>query len=264
MKQNHAIRSSFGIENGQRVIVIGGSGGIGFALCQHLIEVGAHVASADTSNAIADRGAAPGSSVIQIDVTSSESVATAASEAVALWGGVDAVIYVSGVGEQPTPVSQTSDDQWDRLLNINLRGAFMVAREFGEIIRRCRGSFVFISSGLATNVEPGFGAYSASKAGLIAFSKVLAKELAPEARVNVVAPGMVQTPFLYGGTGEDRKEEPSFAVPSKPDTESHTSIPLRRIAQPEDVIGAILFLAGTGAQYITGQTIYVNGGRFMP
>jgi 3-oxoacyl-[acyl-carrier protein] reductase len=96
------------------------------------------------------------------------------------------------------------DRSWGsrRTHDINLRGAFLTAKAATPLMRRPGGAMAFVSSGLAINVEPGFAAYTASKAGLLGLMKVLAKELAPDIRVNAVAPGLVETAFLAGGTGQ--------------------------------------------------------------
>jgi 3-oxoacyl-[acyl-carrier protein] reductase len=262
--------NGYGIPSGLRVVVVGGSGGIGSTLCARLTDSGARVASADTPIAVADRGVPEGAEPISIDVTDAESVAEAVRRTEDLWGGLDALVYVSGVGDRPTPIVEVSEAQWDRVFEVNLKGAFLVARAFAPLLSSSgeagKSAMTFISSGLALNVEPGFGAYGASKAGLIALAKVLAKELAPEVRVNVVAPGMVQTPFLLGGTGQDRRNAPGYAEHFNREMSRQTSsaIPLGRIAEPEDIVGAVLFLSGPGARFMTGQTIHVNGGRYMP
>jgi 3-oxoacyl-[acyl-carrier protein] reductase len=114
------------------------------------------------------------------------------------------------------------------------------------------------ASGLAVRVKEGYGPYASAKAGLIAMTKALALENAPLIRANVVAPGAVNTAFLSGGTGRS-----SRAV--QLDVEAYAkSLPLGRVAEPEDVIGPILFLAGEASRYMTGQVLFVNGGGFMP
>jgi NAD(P)-dependent dehydrogenase (short-subunit alcohol dehydrogenase family) len=182
------------------------------------------------------------------------------------WGQIDALVYLSGIGERPTAVSAFGIEQWDLAQNVNLRGAFLVSKAFLSLMKPGAGSMVFISSGLAINVEAGFGAYSASKAGLIAYAKVLAKELAPNVRVNVVAPGLVQTPFLGGGTGRGAAGEATLEQWFGDDGAKamRGAIPLGRVAVPDDIVAPILFLIGSASRFMTGQTLHVNGGRYLP
>jgi NAD(P)-dependent dehydrogenase (short-subunit alcohol dehydrogenase family) len=160
-------------------------------------------------------------------------------------------------------------EEWDRTLDINLRGAFLTAKAAAPLLRRPGGGMVFVSSGLAINVEPGFSAYTSSKAGLLGFVKVLAKELAPDIRVNAVAPGLVATPFLTGGTGQGVTPKTGGSLDdwfgSKERAQAmRDAIPMRRIADPDDIVAPILFLLGAGARFVTGQTLHINGGRFLP
>ena len=138
-------------------------------------------------------------------------------------------------------------EEWDRTLDINLRGAFLTAKAAAPLLRRPGGGMVFVSSGLAINVEPGFSAYTSSKAGLLGFVKVLAKELAPDIRVNAVAPGLVATPFLTGGTGQGVTPKTGGSLDdwfgSKERAQAmRDAIPMRRIADPDDIVAPILFL----------------------
>ena len=119
---------------------------------------------------------------------------------------------------------------------------------------------VNIVSGLASNVRPNYGIYGASKAGLINLTKTLALEAAPKVRVNAVGPSAVDTAFLRGGTGRSTENEPLTL-----DIENYTKItPLARIAEPDDIVGPIMFLLGSDSKFMTGQTLWVNGGGYMP
>jgi NAD(P)-dependent dehydrogenase (short-subunit alcohol dehydrogenase family) len=121
-------------------------------------------------------------------------------------------------------------------------------------------SLVNIASGLGSFVRPQYGPYSASKAGMIALTKTLALEHAPAGRANAVGPGAVDTAFLRGGTG--RSEERNAA---SIDIAAYSAmIPLRRIALPDDIVGPVMFLLGAQSAYMTGQTLWVNGGAYMP
>ena len=141
----------------------------------------------------------------------------------------------------------------------NLGSSYLLNRAaVPRLARRGGGSVVNVASGLATRVLPGFGPYSASKAGLIALTKAVAVENAPAIRANAVAPAAVDTDFLVGGTGRERTE-------SHLDREGYMKmIPMRRLGVPADVVGPILFLLGPASAYMTGQTLYINGGALTP
>jgi 3-oxoacyl-[acyl-carrier protein] reductase len=130
------------------------------------------------------------------------------------------------------------------------------------------GAVLLVASGLATLVEKGTATYSAAKAGIIALTKGLAKENAPAIRVNCIAPAAVDTEFLRGGTGrggDDPKRalKKTMMVKDMDMARMLSTIPLGRIAVVDDVIGPMLFLLGPGARFMTGQTLYINGGRLM-
>lgn len=248
---------------GYRLLIIGSNGGIGSALAAHAVSIGAEVTGFDTPQAIGERPLASAARSIAIDVRDPQSVSDA-FEQIDL---VDGFVYVSGVSAKPQSMLSTTLADWDRTLDINLRGAFLTAKAVTPSLRRSFGSMVFISSGLAINVLSGFSAYSSSKAGLLGFMKVLTKEVAPEIRVNAIAPGLVETPFLGGGTGQGVNANASLEEWFGGEERAQAmrdAIPLRRIAGPDDIVAPILFLLSSGARFITGQTLHVNGGRFLP
>ncbi len=149
-------------------------------------------------------------------------------------------------------------------MDINLRAAFLCARfALPHLQRSDDPCIINVSSSLAFNPNKGFAAYVASKGGLVSFTKALAMENAPRVRANVVAPSAVDTEFLYGGTATPDANVDDHIFKSK--LSSYVSgIPLERLAEPADVVGPILFLAGPGARYMTGQVLHVNGGRITP
>lgn len=252
---------------GTRIVVIGGHGGIGAALTTHARDAGAEVIAFDTARAIAERGTIPGVENLEIDVTDEDSVTQAARSVADLWGTADAVVYVSGIGDQDTPTLEYSTDRWDTVQAVNLRGAFLATKAFVPFIARGAGTLTFIGSTVASQPPPGLGAYSASKAGVIAFAKSLAKELAPDIRVNVVSPGITETPFLAGGSGQGHGAEQVSGESwfGEDAYQKRLSMILQhRLANPDDIVAPTLFLIGPGARYITGQTIHVNGGLFLP
>ena len=135
-----------------------------------------------------------------------------------------------------------------------------MAKQALKFLRVNGGSMVNVVSGLASNVRPHYGAYGASKAGLINLTKTLALEEAPKVRVNAVGPSAVDTAFLRGGTGRSDENEPISL-----NIENYVKItPLARMALPEDIVGPIMFLLGSDSSFMTGQTLWVNGGGYMP
>lgn len=252
------------ITPGSRMVVMGGHGGIGACLAEALVVAGARVASLDLPHVIAARPLRPDITAVPIDATDATSIEAAFAAVDKLWGGLDGLVFATGFSPGVRPVAQTPLADWDAVLAVNLRAAFLAAK-LAVPLMRDGGSIVMISSGLAVNVEPGWAPYAASKAGMIALAKVLAKEVAPAIRVNVVAPGAVDTPFLSGGADKTAEAganrwffESGLWDKLKP------SIALGRIAVPQDVVGPVLFLLGPASGYMTGQTLHVNGGRFMP
>jgi len=175
------------------------------------------------------------------------------------WGGCDAIVNLCGYADEARPVLETPGGTWHDVLAGNLGAAFHVSRH-GAPLLRPGGSLVHMASGIAQLGTPGYGPYGAAKAGVINLVRTLAQELAPAIRVNAVAPAAVDTAFLRGGTGRGAEDGP----PRRLDADAYAArVPLGRIAVPDDVAGPILFLLGPGASYITGQTLYINGGTYF-
>ena len=250
---------------GSRLVVVGGCGGLGRALIEAALALDLRVVNLDIAQSL-ERHKVDGALGIAMDVTDEESVRQAMAKAAAALGGIDAVVNLAGFADPPSPVAALASARWDATMDVNLRGAFLVSQAaLPELAKSTRGAMVHIASGLAVHVERGLAAYSASKAGLIALVKVMAKESAPGVRINAVAPGPVDTPFLAGGLahGGDGKNE-GWLHTTPMGVEIAKTIPMGRIGMPQDVVGPTLFLLGDAARYMTGQTLFVNGGRYMP
>jgi NAD(P)-dependent dehydrogenase (short-subunit alcohol dehydrogenase family) len=140
------------------------------------------------------------------------------------------------------------------------RRSWPATRPFRCLTAGQGASLVNVSSGLAQFVRPNYGPYAAAKAAIIALTKTLAHEHAPRVRCNVVSPGAVDTAFLRGGTGRSDED----GVPTIDMAAYAAAIPLKRMAVPQDVVGPILFLLGPASSYMTGQSLWVNGGAYMP
>ena len=245
----------------RRLAVLGGCGGIGRGLVAAALQEGYAVAVLDLPASIERHPVPAGVRTIEVDAADAGSVARAFGELEAGWGALDGFVNLAGFMTANRPLAETSDEAFDETLMGNLRGAFLASKAALPLLRRGEEpSLVAIASGLAQNVRPGYGPYSAAKAGLIALTKTLALENAPLVRANAVAPGAVDTAFLRGGTG---RSDESGAVSLK--VEAYAAmIPLKRIAVVEDVVGPVLFLLGPGSRYMTGQVLWVNGGAYMP
>ena len=247
-----------------RMAVVGGCGGIGRALVQAALDLDLSVAVLDLPISLSKHPPPNTCLSIALDATEENSVNDAFSTVEQAWGGLDVMVNLCGFANDFTPLAETDVDAWTDVTDGNMRTAFLCAHAAIPLLRKAAngGSMVNTSSGLAYKGMPGTSAYGAAKAGVIALSKSLANECAPDIRVNVIAPGAVDTAFLRGGTGrggEDTDRDANI------DLDHYASItPLNRLAVVDDVVGPILFLSGDAARFITGQVIHINGGGYMP
>jgi 3-oxoacyl-[acyl-carrier protein] reductase len=245
---------------GLRLVVAGGCGGIGRELVDQAQRLGARVAVLDLAASIAAHPR-PGLPQFAMEARDATSVEQAVAQAAAALGGVDACVNLVGFMTPPLPLAQTPPSVWDEVIRGNLDSAFLLSRAVLPLLHASdRASLVHTASGLGAWARPNYGAYGPAKAGLILLTKQLAAENAPRVRVNAVAPGAVDTAFLRGGTG--RSDE--GAAPRVDPASYGSVVPLGRIAVPTDVVGPIVFLLSTASAYMTGQTLHVNGGTYMP
>ncbi|MDJ0629723.1 MAG: SDR family oxidoreductase [Rhodobacter sp.] len=238
-----------------RLVILGASGGIGRVLTACAIGKGWEVIALDLP---ATLDACPPPAEVAsaaVDLHDPISVETA----FAAIGKIDGFVNLAGYMSQIQPLINTSLDAFDDVVAGNLRGAFIAAKAALPHLAKNRGSIVNVASGLGAHARPGFGPYSAAKAGMISLTKTLALEAAPEIRVNAVGPSAIDTDFLSGGAGRERRAKAPINLDAIAD-----ATPLKRIATPEDVVGPILFLLSEEARFMTGQTLWVNGGAFMP
>ncbi|MGX1306432.1 NAD(P)-dependent dehydrogenase (short-subunit alcohol dehydrogenase family) [Amorphus suaedae] len=243
--------------SGRRIAVLGGAGGIGRALVASLLANGDEVVVLDLADSLERH--APDTPAIAVDIHSEASIAEAARDLSTRWPSLDGFVNLAGYNNRVGPLSETPTDYFDDIISVNLRGLFLSTKAVLPLLSD-GGSAVLIASGLGQYIRPGYGPYAASKAGVIALAKTFALEWAPSVRVNVVAPGAVDTAFLRGGTG--RSDE--AADPDIPVDAYVANLPLKRLAQPDDVVGPIGFLLGPDSRYMTGQVLWVNGGAYMP
>ncbi len=252
-----------GPPKGARIAIVGGCGGIGRALVNASLEIGLKVAVLDLPSSLQRH--APPNTCLQhaVDATDEESVAAAFDAIDQSWGNLDAMVNLCGFTNEFEPVAEMTTETWDEITDGNLRSAFLCARAALPLLKKSgNGAIINTASGLAYKGLPGTSPYGAAKAGVIALSKSLANENAPDIRVNVIAPGAVDTAFLRGGTSRTGEDDSS---PTHIDTVRYAdATPLKRLAVADDVVAPILFLSGHAARFITGQVIHINGGGFMP
>ncbi len=254
---------SFTPTAGQRLLVIGGCGGMGRALVRSALALGLRVAVLDLERSILLFPPPDGVLAIACDVSQEAAVQAAFAQITAAWGAVDALVNLAGYTGERVRVEDMTTREWDDILNTDLRGMFLTARACAPLLRAAAAqgqapAAVLVSSTFGVRVpHVGYGPYAASKAGVINLIRALSTEWAPEIRVNGVAPGVIDTAFLRGGTGRDVKQTGldmgRFVQ----------GVPLQRLGQPAEIAHALLFLLSPAASYITGQTLHVNGGSFM-
>lgn len=243
--------------NGATSVVIGASNGIGQAIAVALARSGSTVVVAGRDTARLEEtcalaAAAGGRAVAeQVDVTSPDSVTALASLVAADHGPPRVLVNSAGV-MVTKPAFDLTVDEWDLVHTTQLRGPFLACQAFGRLMAGAGyGSIINLSSTWAFTVGAGRSAYCAAKAGLTHLTTALACEWAPAGvRVNAVAPAVTSTPAA------DRR------IASDPERQAYllSRIPLGRIATPDDIVGAALFLASSASDFVTGETILVDGG----
>jgi 3-oxoacyl-[acyl-carrier protein] reductase len=254
---------------GARIVVTGGCGGIGRRFVEVAHGLGLELAVIDLAAAIARHKPPAGVVAIPYDARKDNAAKQAFAKVKKLWGGrIDAFIHLPGYMTRQVNLDELDPEEFDEGIAVNLRSAYLALKEALPLLRANGGGAVLlVASGLATLVEKGTATYSAAKAGIIALTKGLAKENAPAIRVNCIAPAAVDTEFLRGGTGrggdDPQAKHKTIMVKDMNMARMLTTIPLGRIAVVDDVIGPMLFLLGPAARFMTGQTLYINGGRLM-
>jgi NAD(P)-dependent dehydrogenase (short-subunit alcohol dehydrogenase family) len=233
--------------NGRHVIVTGAAGGIGSAIVRKLEESGAGIFATDATGT---------GGVFRCDVTSEDDVA-AAFRAAASSGTVTDVVHAAGICAT-SPVADLELRDWTRILDVNLTGTFLVGREAARTLPD-GGNLVFIASVAGLTGDPFFGAYCASKFGVIALTQVLARELGHRGiRVNAVCPGGVRTAMSDETVRQDSRRLGRSESELRALYES--DVFLKRWANPEEVAGACIFLLSSAAHYISGHSLVLNGG----
>jgi NAD(P)-dependent dehydrogenase (short-subunit alcohol dehydrogenase family) len=246
----------FSIE-GLSVVVAGGAGGLGAPLARALCRRGARVVIADIDaqrahdlarEIEAEGGEASGAALDVMDVAS---CAAAVGQAVQKWGRLDGLINASGI-YRVAPALELADAEWQRTIDINVTGAFRLARAAGRVMTtRKHGSIVTLASVSSTVANPNYAAYAASKAAAAHLTRVLAVEWAAlGVRVNAIGPAVTPTPLAAPILDDERQRAAALA-----------RIPMGRFGSPDDLVAAAIFLLAPGSAFVTGQILYVDGGR---
>lgn len=245
-----------GIE-GKIGLVTGGSRGIGRAIAISLAHEGANVAVNYVRNRPAAlsaveeiRGFGTRADAFQADTSKPDEVQSMVDAVVETFGRVDILVNNAGVLKR-TPFLEITEDEWDQIVNVNLKGYFSVSRRIAKLmIEQGGGCIVNVSSIFQDFAAPNLTHYSVAKAGVAMLTKQMALELAPfKIRVNAVAPGLIETDLNRADIANPAFRERRL-----------TRIPLREVGKPQDVTGAVLFLVSDEARFVTGSTIFIDGG----
>ncbi len=242
---------------GRVALVTGGSRGIGLAIARLLAEDGASVVVSGRDTGRLDAAVkeleALGAPVLGVaaDAAKREDCDRLVEAAKERFGRIDVLVNNAGITRDQLLV-RMKDDDWDQVLDVNLRGVFLMTRAAGKVMMRQKsGRIINITSTAGAMGNPGQVNYSAAKAGVIGLTKAAARELAHwNILVNAVAPGLIDTDM-------------TAATPAEAREALLQQVPLKRVGQGREVAEVVRFLAGDGAAYITGQTIHVNGGLYM-
>lgn len=236
----------------KRVLVTGGASGIGASVARIFAEAGARVGVLDLDGSVAraeaERLEGSGHMGVACDVSAATSVGEAFASVESAFGGIDAVVNCAGIWRPRSdgPITQVTDETWHEIIAVNLTGTFYVCRAAVTAMeRQGSGSIVTIASVVAVTGWEKLNAYTASKGGVVSFSRALAIECGPKnIRVNCICPGVIETPMTQ-----------EMLAYSKP-----TVLPIGRLGRPDDIAHTAAFLCADQSSFITASTVMVDGG----
>jgi len=256
------MKSSFDLFDlsGRVAVVTGGSRGIGFTIAEGLASAGASLVIADILDEQGMKACedlkAKGypSAFIKVDVTKRETVQKMVSDTLKTLHQIDILVNCAGIILR-RPIEEVTDEEWTSVMDVNLRGVFLCSQIVGiEMIKRKYGKIINISSNVSQVLQPLRGVYAITKAGVSHLTKVMALEWAPyHINVNAIAPAPTLT-SLNRQYFEDHPEDLKERI---------RSIPLGRMGSPQDYVGMAILLASKASDFITGQTIFVDGGSIL-
>ena len=245
---------------GKVAVISGAAGGIGQVACEQFCEDGAAVVGVDVDevggSALADRLTAVGHDFEfrRVNVASAADVGGLAGHVRQRFGCLDILYNNAGIVRGAT-LLETSEEEWDAIHNVNLKGTFLMTRELAKLMMGRKGSIINMSSNAGIVGFQSMSAYCASKGGVIMFTKACAIDLAPDIRVNAICPGVIDTPMPRAFVNDLSDEEANAAWANF--EEGHLT---RRVGRPEEVVAMARMLASDDASFITGAAISVDGG----
>jgi len=243
----------------EQVIIITGAGGsIGSAFARGFSECGASIVAADIKleKAREVKDSLPGKTehlAIVVDVTSLESIVGMVEKVMERYGRIDVLLNHAGINIHKPALDYLEED-WNRIVDTNLKGMFFVAQKVGQVmVAQKKGRIINTASVSSVRGHPNLSAYAVTKGGILQLTKVLAIEWAPyNVLVNAIGPGYIDTEQTHQYLQNPHVYD---SIVSK--------IPMNKVGEPKDLVGPALFLASTAANYITGQTLFVEGGRLI-
>ncbi|MBA7633116.1 putative oxidoreductase [subsurface metagenome] len=246
-----------GILDNKVAIVTGGANGLGKAYCLRMAKEGAKVVVADILDkeaqaVVAEIKAAGGTALaIKADVTSEAATKNMAEETVKKFGRIDVLVNNAGFyhGMSRKPFDEISLAEWDKMMDVSAKGAWLCCRAvFPQMKKQNKGKIVNVSSEAVFAATKGLIHYTAAKAAVIGITRVLAGELGQyNICVNVIVPGVIDTPATRSYVNMDKLDA--------------SSVPMKRFGRPEDVVGAVIFFASDDSDFISGQTLLIDGAR---
>lgn len=240
-------------------LITGAEQGIGATMARHMADQGAKVVITDvldTSKAVDSvKGSADEALGLKVDVTSNEDLAAMVETAKSTFGGVDILVNNAGIfaALKPKPFHMIDEDEFDRVMRVNVRGIHQATRAVvPAMVEHGGGKIVNIASGIFYYGGPGLSHYTASKGAVIGLTRAHGRELGDKnIQVNAIEPDLAESEGVIKNPGFDPAKAPTIASRS-----------IKRAMLPEDLLGALLFLATSGSDFVTGQTLNVDGGRF--